>query len=125
MPKLEKPDIQILIMGSSGVGKSCSMIRFTQDKFINNYIATQGIDFKNKKVTIGNKVINARIWDTAGQERYKTLTTSYIRGADVIIVCYDITDMSSYNELYHWVKTAEHYRAITTPPISDCRFESR
>ena len=116
MGKLGKPDIQILLLGDCGVGKTCSIIRFDQDKFI-NAAATQGIDFKQKPVIINNKVINTRIWDTAGQERYKTITTAYIRGADLLIICYSVTDIQSYNHLSDWVKTIRIHNKNPSVPI--------
>ncbi|XP_020021858.1 ras-related protein Rab-13 isoform X2 [Castor canadensis] len=72
---------KLLLIGDSGVGKTCLIIRFAEDNFNNTYISTIGIDFKIRTVDIEGKKIKLQVWDTAGQERFKTITTAYYRGA--------------------------------------------
>ncbi|XP_038167075.1 ras-related protein Rab-13 isoform X3 [Arvicola amphibius] len=72
---------KLLLIGDSGVGKTCLIIRFAEDNFNSTYISTIGIDFKIRTVEIEGKRIKLQVWDTAGQERFKTITTAYYRGA--------------------------------------------
>ncbi|KII68382.1 Ras-related protein ORAB-1 [Thelohanellus kitauei] len=95
---------KILLIGDSGVGKSCILLRFADDTFTENHISTIGVDFKIKTVEVGNKSVKLQIWDTAGQERFKTITSSYYRGAHGIIIVYDITDQDSFDNVSKWMK---------------------
>ncbi|KAJ8959921.1 hypothetical protein NQ317_002387 [Molorchus minor] len=72
---------KLLLIGDSGVGKTCILFRFSDDAFTTTFISTIGIDFKIKTVELRGKKIKLQIWDTAGQERFHTITTSYYRGA--------------------------------------------
>jgi small GTP-binding protein len=72
---------QLLLIGDSGVGKSCLLTRFTQDLFSDQTASTIGVDFRSKHMSVGGKQCKLTIWDTAGQERFRTLTSSYYRGA--------------------------------------------
>lgn len=73
--------IKLLMIGDSGVGKTCLLLRYANDSFSPTFITTIGIDFKIKTIELEGKVIKLQIWDTAGQERFRTITTSYFRGA--------------------------------------------
>ncbi|ETW31864.1 Ras-like GTP-binding protein YPT1 [Plasmodium falciparum FCH/4] len=75
---------KILLIGDSGVGKSCLLLRFADDTYTDSYISTIGVDFKIKTIEIEDKIIKLQIWDTAGQERFRTITSSYYRGAQGI-----------------------------------------
>ena len=88
--------IKLLLIGDSGVGKSCLLLRFSDDAFNTSFITTIGIDFKIRTVEIDNKRCKLQIWDTAGQERFRTITTAYYRGAMGILLVYDITDEQSF-----------------------------
>ncbi|KAM6039294.1 LOW QUALITY PROTEIN: ras-related protein Rab-13 [Chlamydotis macqueenii] len=95
---------KLLLIGDSGVGKTCLIIRFAEDNFTSTYISTIGIDFKIRTVDIDEK-IKLQVWDTAGQERFKTITTAYYRGAVGIILVYDITDEKSFENIQNWMKS--------------------
>ena len=73
--------VKLLLIGDSGVGKSCLLLRFSDDQFTASFITTIGIDFKIRTIELEGKRIKLQIWDTAGQERFKTITTAYYRGA--------------------------------------------
>ena len=68
-----------------------------------------GVDFKSKVMTIDGNKVKLTIWDTAGQERFKTITSSYYKGAHGIIVVYDITDRDSFNAVHTWMSEIEKY----------------
>ena len=72
---------KILLIGDAGVGKSSILLRFTDDAFEEHLASTIGVDFKVKTVHMRGKTLKLTIWDTAGQERFRTLTSSYYRGA--------------------------------------------
>mmetsp|Transcript_49621 Transcript_49621/g.124768 ORF Transcript_49621/g.124768 Transcript_49621/m.124768 type:complete len:211 (-) Transcript_49621:232-864(-) len=100
---------KLLIIGDSGVGKSCLLLRFSDDIFTDSFISTIGVDFKIKTVTIDGVKIKLQIWDTAGQERFRTITSSYYRGAHGIIVVYDVTDQKSFDNITKWLKEIDTF----------------
>jgi Ras-related protein Rab-8A len=79
------------------VGKSCCLLRFSEDSFTPSFITTIGIDFKIRTIELDGKRVKLQIWDTAGQERFRTITTAYYRGAMGILLVYDVTDERSFN----------------------------
>ena len=95
------------MIGDSGVGKSCLLLRFADDVFNETYITTIGVDFKLKSLKIDGSDVKLQIWDTAGQERFRTITASYYRGAQGIIIVYDVTDIQSFNHVKQWLEEIE------------------
>jgi small GTP-binding protein len=95
---------KILTIGESGVGKTCILRRFVENKFLKNHLATIGIDFKTKTLIINKQEIKLKIWDTAGQERFRNITTQYYKGADGIVLIYDVTDDASYEKIRDWME---------------------
>ena len=85
-------------------GKTCVLRRFVENKFLKNHLATIGIDFKTKTLNINNQEIKLKIWDTAGQERFRNITTQYYKGADGIVLVYDVTDEASYEKIRDWME---------------------
>ena len=95
---------KMVLIGDTCVGKSCILVRFSDDIFNDNYITTIGVDFRFKTMVVKNKVTKIQIWDTAGQERYRSITTAYYRGAAAIIICCDITNHDSFINLTNWME---------------------
>lgn len=104
--------VKLLLVGDSGVGKSSLLMRFVADKF-EEVSPTIGVDFKLKYVDVHGKKLKLTVWDTAGQERFRTLTSSYYRGAQGVIFVYDITSEETFENLRDvWRKEVELYSTI-------------
>ena len=95
---------KIMILGESMVGKTSFITRYTLDKFGERYLCTIGIDFQVKIVSKNGKEIKLQIWDTAGQERYRNVAKSYFQSSQGFIVCYDISNKNSFNQVKYWVE---------------------
>ncbi|KAJ1928076.1 ras GTPase [Tieghemiomyces parasiticus] len=100
---------KLLLIGDSGVGKSCLLLRFADDTYTESYISTIGVDFKIRTIELEGKTVKLQIWDTAGQERFRTITSSYYRGAHGIIVVYDVTDTDTFNNVKQWLQEIDRY----------------
>lgn len=100
---------KMLLIGDSGVGKSCLLLRFCDDAWTPSFITTIGIDFKIRTTELEGKRIKLQIWDTAGQERFRTITTAYYRGAMGILLVYDVTDERSFNNIRTWHANVEQH----------------
>ncbi|KAJ3296024.1 GTP-binding protein of the rab [Borealophlyctis nickersoniae] len=125
---------KLLLIGDSGVGKSCLLLRFADDTYTESYISTIGVDFvcaekttwiffcdfvdinppygkqqKIRTIELEGKTVKLQIWDTAGQERFRTITSSYYRGAHGIIVVYDVTDQETFNNVKQWLQEIDRY----------------
>jgi len=102
---------KLLLIGDSGVGKTCVLFRFSEDAFNATFISTIGIDFKIRTIDLDGKKIKLQIWDTAGQERFRTITTAYYRGAMGIMLVYDITSEKSFDNIKNWIRNIEEHAA--------------
>jgi Ras-related protein Rab-1A len=100
---------KLLLIGDSGVGKSCLLLRFADDTYTESYISTIGVDFKIRTIELEGKTVKLQIWDTAGQERFRTITSSYYRGAHGIIVVYDVTDGDTFTNVKQWLQEIDRY----------------
>ncbi|KAF9002029.1 ras family-domain-containing protein [Cyathus striatus] len=101
--------IKLLLIGDSGVGKSCLLLRFCDDAWTPSFITTIGIDFKIRTIELDEKRIKLQIWDTAGRERFRTITTAYYRGAMGILLVYDVTDERTFNNIRTWHANIERH----------------
>ncbi|PAA83664.1 hypothetical protein BOX15_Mlig032469g1 [Macrostomum lignano] len=100
---------KLLLIGDSGVGKTCILFRFVDNTFQTSFISTIGIDFKIKTIEVEGKKIKLQIWDTAGQERFHTITTSYYRGAMGIMLVYDITSRKTFESVSRWLRNIDEH----------------
>ena len=96
--------IKLLTLGETEVGKTSIVLRYSDDKFHEDKTATIGIDFKIKIIRKGNEVIKVSIYDTAGEERFKTLIKHYYRGANGILLIFDLTKKSTFDKLNFWLE---------------------
>ncbi|KAK9497662.1 hypothetical protein O3M35_004349 [Rhynocoris fuscipes] len=102
---------KIVLIGDCGTGKTSVVQRFKTGNFIERHGNTIGVDFSMKTLVIDNKKIKLQIWDTAGQERFRTITQSYYRSANGVIIVYDITKRSSFVNLQRWIEEVRRYTA--------------
>lgn len=120
---------KLVLIGDSGVGKSCLLLRFADDSFTDSYISTIGVDFRFRTITIAKKTVKLQIWgtfsaprlalltrliDTAGQERFRTITSAYYRGAHGIIMVYDVTSDESFEHVEEWLSEVNRHASEST-----------
>ena len=103
----EEIKFKILVLGDSSVGKTTLLLKYVDGYFPTLYVATIGVEFKTKKINVDGIDITLQIWDTAGQERFRSVTKSFLKGADGIIYVYDVTNKESFDNLKTWINTAE------------------
>ena len=97
-------NFKIIVIGNSGVGKSCLTLKATKDIFQENFVSTMGFQFYSFHVKINEKVFKLQIWDTCGQEIYRSLITNFYRTAALAIIVYSVTDKRSFEETKIWLK---------------------
>ena len=111
---------KITLIGDSGTGKSCLLLRFGDNAFEENFVSTIGVDFRIKKIKVKEKNIKLQIvskyilnyktqWDASGQERFETITVAYYKGSHGIIILYDISNKNSFLHIKHWIDNINKY----------------
>ncbi|RDX41020.1 GTP-binding protein ypt1 [Lentinus brumalis] len=108
---------KLLLIGDSGVGKSCLLLRFAEDAFTDSYLSTIGVDFKIRTIELDGRTVKLQIWDTAGQERFRTIAAAYYRGAHGIIMVYDVTDAETFSNVKGWMQEIERYASETVKKL--------
>ncbi|KAJ3435382.1 ras and ef-hand domain-containing protein [Anaeramoeba flamelloides] len=101
--------VKILIVGNQSVGKTCILIRFSDNEFTYSTVPTIGVDFKEKTHKIDNKLVRIQGWDTAGQERFRTMSNSFYRNAHAVMIVFDITNKDSFKNVPFWVENVKNY----------------
>ena len=104
---MEKKEVlyKILLLGDSSVGKTCFLMRYTDNTFQEIHMSTIGLDYKLKNVQLDDgKMVKIQIWDTAGQDRFRSITKNYFKGAHGIVLLYDITDKGTFESVRNWIK---------------------
>ena len=94
----------MILVGDSGVGKTNLLTKYCDNEFQETYVATIGVDFKLKMIRVDRTDIKLQIWDTAGQERFRNITQTYFRGANAIILAYEINNRKSFSSILTWIK---------------------
>lgn len=93
---------KMIVIGDSAVGKSCIMHRMCSNQFLDDHEVTVGVEFGSLLIKIEDFVIKLQIWDTAGQESFQSITKIFYRGAHAVLLTYDSTKLSSFQNLEHW-----------------------
>ena len=109
--------INIMTLGNSEVGKTCYILKYTENFFQELYLTTVGIDFKVKTETINDKQYKLFFYDTTGQEKYKSIALNIIRNAQGIILMYDITNKKSFESIPDWIKSIRDSKGENFPMI--------
>ena len=113
--KLEK--IKIMALGNNVVGKTSYILRFTENKFEKNYLATVGIDYQIKIVTFKEKQYKLCLYDTVGEEKYRSITLNVIKDAQGILLMYDITIINSFDSIPNWIKSIKDVKGSDFPMV--------
>ncbi|XP_035807741.2 ras-related protein Rab-26-like isoform X1 [Amphiprion ocellaris] len=101
---------KVMLVGDSGVGKTCLLVRFKDGAFLaGSFISTVGIDFRNKVLNIDGVNVKLQIWDTAGQERFRSVTHAYYRDAHALLLLYDVTNRTSFDNIKAWLTEIHGY----------------
>jgi small GTP-binding protein len=107
--------LKILVIGESAVGKSCLLLRYTDNKFQESFMTTIGVDFKTKYIDIEGVQVKLQIWDTAGQEKFRSITKAYYRGAHGILVVFDVSRRETFNQTRMWIDSIRESSADSNP----------
>ncbi|XP_060902891.1 ras-related protein Rab-34a isoform X1 [Labrus mixtus] len=97
---------KVIVVGDLAVGKTCLINRFCKDAFDKNYKATIGVDFEMERFEVLGVPFSLQLWDTAGQERFKCIASTYYRGAQIVIIAFDVTDVASLGHVRQWLEDA-------------------
>ncbi|XP_041061559.1 ras-related protein Rab-26-like [Carcharodon carcharias] len=101
---------KVMLVGDSGVGKTCLLVRFKDGAFLaGSFISTVGIDFRNKVLNVDDVKVKLQIWDTAGQERFRSVTHAYYRDAHALLLLYDVTNKTSFDNIQAWLTEIHEY----------------
>ena len=96
---------KILLLGDSDVGKSCFLMRYADNVFVDNHMTTIGLDYKLKYIQLDSgEIIQVQLWDTAGHERYRTISKNYYKGSHGILLLYDVTKTNSFENIREWIR---------------------
>ncbi|BFZ21426.1 hypothetical protein BsWGS_24465 [Bradybaena similaris] len=98
--------LKIVIIGNSQVGKTSLLTRYIDDRFTEHHVTTIGVDFMVKNLIRQGKVAKMQLWDTAGQERFRTIVSLFYRGAEGLVIVFDVTNAESFKKVPFWLKEA-------------------
>ncbi|KAI5631226.1 ras family domain-containing protein [Phthorimaea operculella] len=109
---------KIIVLGDSGVGKTCLTYRFCEGQFLDKSEATIGVDFRERTVRINNEEIKLQLWDTAGQERFrKSMVQHYYRNVHAVVIVYDVTKPETFNSIATWMQEVEGHGLMAAPRV--------
>ena len=104
--------IKLLTLGDTNVGKTSVVLRFSDDKYNDNQLSTIGVDFRTKYMKLGENSVKVLIWDTAGQARFKNIAKQYYRGANGVLLIYDVCKRKSLEKIGFWLEELKTYNNI-------------
>ena len=114
---MSKKELKVILLGDSNVGKTALMCRYVNGNFMENTLATVGINFMLKEVNIGSDKVVLHIWDTAGQEIFRALSPLYFRSADCCMLVYDVTSFKTFRSLEQWYVTLRENLDASIPVV--------
>lgn len=101
--------VKIVVCGDSGVGKTNLLLRYLKNYFESDSKATIGVDFFSKDITIDKQKVNVQFFDTAGQEKYRSISATYFKNSDGVVLVYDMTDRTNFGNLHTWIREVREY----------------
>jgi len=101
--------VKVVLLGDSGTGKSCLLKQLCENKFDDGHVSTIGVDFGVRTIQLDSTVAKLQIWDTAGQDRFRSITASYYRGADTILLVFDVCNVESFENVWMWYQEATRF----------------
>ena len=105
--QVENVDYQkVIIIGSTGVGKTCLLERLTTNQFNSSTLSTTGVEFTKYTINVDGKGVDLNIWDTAGQERFRSISRAYLRNAIGVLIVFSLTDEESFKDVSSWLNDA-------------------
>lgn len=114
VPENEENSVKIVLVGDSGVGKSCLLDKFLDTSSTNNFISTIGVDVRTRILRAGEKTVRIQVWDTGGQQRYRPVLASCYRGAVGVIIVFDLTNRRSFQNIKQWLVEVEEFSSLPT-----------
>ncbi|KAI8440794.1 hypothetical protein MSG28_009119 [Choristoneura fumiferana] len=113
-----KKVFKIIVLGDSGVGKTCLTYRFCEGQFLDKSEATIGVDFRERNIRINNEDIRLQLWDTAGQERFrKSMVQHYYRNVHAVVIVYDVTKPETFHSIASWMQEVESHGLLGAPRV--------
>eukprot|EP01090_Pellita_catalonica_P015863 TRINITY_DN4388_c0_g6_i1.p1 TRINITY_DN4388_c0_g6~~TRINITY_DN4388_c0_g6_i1.p1 ORF type:complete len:275 (+),score=18.18 TRINITY_DN4388_c0_g6_i1:78-827(+) len=119
-PQIRKV-IKILAVGGPRTGKSSLVTRYSDDRYQPMYDLTIGVEFASKTITMGTDTYKLQIWDTAGSPTFRSITRSYYRGSHGVLLCFDITDRESFEQLTSWQQDLDQFCADSATVLVGCK----
>eukprot|EP01028_Stygiella_incarcerata_P006659 TRINITY_DN2714_c0_g1_i1.p1 TRINITY_DN2714_c0_g1~~TRINITY_DN2714_c0_g1_i1.p1 ORF type:complete len:205 (+),score=50.60 TRINITY_DN2714_c0_g1_i1:84-698(+) len=109
--KKKHPQVKLLLIGDTCVGKSSLLLQYTSKSFQETFMMTIGVEYRVNVVEIEGKQYTLQIWDTAGQERFRSITNAYYRGAQGVMLVYDVTNRKTFEQVGQWMKNIKERAA--------------
>lgn len=97
------------MIGDSDSGKTCLIGRYIESHFIDSFVSTIGVDFKIRRLTVDDEVVELQIFDTAGQEKFRSIVSSYYRSSNGIVVAFDLTKKETFDNISYWMSQIDQY----------------
>ena len=100
---------KVILVGDSKTGKSCLLQRYIYDEFNSKKCSTIGVDYSSKTILVDETQVTLQIWDTAGQERFRSIIKTYYFLADAVLLCFDVADKETFDNLKKWLSEIDEY----------------